>query len=83
MIQETKPEFQTDLSALSRIYIKTQTGISVPLSLVTKLVPGVPLTSGTKTMPNGARESQKLRPLRLSSCSTVRVRKRGWLRPST
>ncbi len=41
VILESKPEFQTDISALSRIYLKTQTGISVPLESVTKLVPGV------------------------------------------
>jgi HAE1 family hydrophobic/amphiphilic exporter-1 len=41
VILESKPEFQTDVSALSRIYLKTQSGISVPLESVTKLVPGV------------------------------------------
>ncbi len=41
VILESKPEFQTDTSALSRIYIKTQAGTSVPMSLVTRLVPGV------------------------------------------
>ncbi len=41
VILESKPEFQTDISALSRIYLKTQTGISVPLESVTRLVPGV------------------------------------------
>jgi HAE1 family hydrophobic/amphiphilic exporter-1 len=41
VILESKPEFQTDLSALSRTYLKTQAGTSVPLSLVTRLVPGV------------------------------------------
>jgi HAE1 family hydrophobic/amphiphilic exporter-1 len=41
IILEAKPEFQTDISALSRIYLKTQTGISVPLESVTRLVPGV------------------------------------------
>jgi HAE1 family hydrophobic/amphiphilic exporter-1 len=41
VILESKPEFQTDISALSRIYLKTATGISVPLQSVTRLVPGV------------------------------------------
>jgi HAE1 family hydrophobic/amphiphilic exporter-1 len=41
VILESKPEFQTDISALSRIFVKTQTGTSIPLALVTKLVPGV------------------------------------------
>src|SRR5262249_34467123 len=41
IILESKPEFSTDISALSRIYLKTQTGISVPLESVTRLVPGV------------------------------------------
>jgi hydrophobic/amphiphilic exporter-1 (mainly G- bacteria), HAE1 family len=41
VILESKPEFQTDISALSRIYLKTATGISVPLESVTRLVPGV------------------------------------------
>jgi hydrophobic/amphiphilic exporter-1 (mainly G- bacteria), HAE1 family len=41
VILESKPEFQTDVSALSRIYIKTATGISVPLESVTRLVPAV------------------------------------------
>ena len=41
VILESKPEFMTDISALSRIYLKTATGVSVPLESVTKLVPGV------------------------------------------
>jgi HAE1 family hydrophobic/amphiphilic exporter-1 len=41
VILESKPEFMTDISALSRIYLKTATGISVPLESVTRLVPGV------------------------------------------
>src|ERR1700726_1387330 len=41
VILESQPEFSTDISALSRIYLKTATGISVPLESVTKLVPGV------------------------------------------
>jgi HAE1 family hydrophobic/amphiphilic exporter-1 len=41
VILESKPEFMTDVSALSRIYLKTATGVSVPLESVTKLVPAV------------------------------------------
>jgi HAE1 family hydrophobic/amphiphilic exporter-1 len=41
VILESKPEFQTDISALKRIYVKTAAGTSVPLELVTRLVPGV------------------------------------------
>jgi HAE1 family hydrophobic/amphiphilic exporter-1 len=41
VILESAPEFQTDISALSRIYLKTAAGVSVPLESVTKLVPGV------------------------------------------
>jgi HAE1 family hydrophobic/amphiphilic exporter-1 len=41
VILESQPEFQTDISALSRIYLKTANGISVPLESVTHLVPGV------------------------------------------
>ena len=41
VILESKPEFQSDVSALSRIYLKTATGVSVPLESVTKLVPAV------------------------------------------
>jgi hydrophobic/amphiphilic exporter-1 (mainly G- bacteria), HAE1 family len=41
VILESKPEFQTDVSALSRIYLKTATGVSVPLESVTRLVPAV------------------------------------------
>jgi HAE1 family hydrophobic/amphiphilic exporter-1 len=41
VILESQPEFQTDISALSRIYIKTASGVSVPLESVTRLVPGV------------------------------------------
>jgi HAE1 family hydrophobic/amphiphilic exporter-1 len=37
VILETKPEFQTDTNALSRIYIKTSSGLSVPLEAVTKI----------------------------------------------
>jgi hydrophobic/amphiphilic exporter-1 (mainly G- bacteria), HAE1 family len=41
VIVESKPEFQTDISALSRIYLKSASGTSVPLESVTRLVPGV------------------------------------------
>src|ERR1700730_3424680 len=41
VILESKTEFTTDVSALSRIYLKTATGVSVPLESVTKLVPAV------------------------------------------
>ncbi len=41
VILESKPEFQTDISALSKIYLKTASGTSVPLEAVTRLVPGV------------------------------------------
>jgi hydrophobic/amphiphilic exporter-1 (mainly G- bacteria), HAE1 family len=40
VILECKPEFVTDISALSRIYLKTATGTSVPLASVTRLTPG-------------------------------------------
>jgi HAE1 family hydrophobic/amphiphilic exporter-1 len=41
VILESQPEFQTDINALSRIYLKTASGISVPLEAVTKIVPSV------------------------------------------
>jgi HAE1 family hydrophobic/amphiphilic exporter-1 len=41
IILESQPEFQTDINALSRIYLKTASGVSVPLEAVTKLVPSV------------------------------------------
>jgi HAE1 family hydrophobic/amphiphilic exporter-1 len=41
VILESKPEFQTDISALSKIHLKTASGASVPLEAVTRLVPGV------------------------------------------
>jgi HAE1 family hydrophobic/amphiphilic exporter-1 len=41
VILESQPEFQTDVSALSRIYLKTASGVSVPLESVTRLVPAV------------------------------------------
>ena len=37
VILESKPEFQNDISALSRIYLKTGNGQSVPLEAVTRL----------------------------------------------
>jgi hydrophobic/amphiphilic exporter-1 (mainly G- bacteria), HAE1 family len=37
VILESKPEFQTDISALSRIYLKTAAGQAVPLEAVTRL----------------------------------------------
>src|SRR5688572_11186580 len=45
VILESKPEFQNDISALSRIYLKTGNGQSVPLEAVTRLSSSVgPLT---------------------------------------
>jgi HAE1 family hydrophobic/amphiphilic exporter-1 len=41
VILESKPEFQTDISALSRIYLKTASGQAVPLEAVTRLTPTV------------------------------------------
>jgi len=41
VILESKPEFQTDISALSRLYLKTASGATVPMEAVTRLVPGV------------------------------------------
>jgi HAE1 family hydrophobic/amphiphilic exporter-1 len=41
IILESQPEFQTDPSALSKIFIKTSTGISVPLEAVTSIAPTV------------------------------------------
>jgi HAE1 family hydrophobic/amphiphilic exporter-1 len=41
VILEAQPEFQTNTSALSKIYVKTTNGTSVPLEAVTKLVPSV------------------------------------------
>ena len=41
VILESKPEFQTDITALSRIYLKTTNGQSVPLEAVTRIVPSV------------------------------------------
>jgi hydrophobic/amphiphilic exporter-1 (mainly G- bacteria), HAE1 family len=41
VILESQPEFQTDITALSRIYLKTASGVSVPLESVTRIVPSV------------------------------------------
>jgi HAE1 family hydrophobic/amphiphilic exporter-1 len=41
VILESKPEFQADISALSRIYLKTAGGQAVPLEAVTRLTPSV------------------------------------------
>jgi hydrophobic/amphiphilic exporter-1 (mainly G- bacteria), HAE1 family len=41
VILESKPEFQTDITALSKIYLRTASGISVPLESVTRIVPSV------------------------------------------
>ncbi len=41
VILETSPEFQTDTSALSRIHIKTSSGLSIPLEAVTRITPTV------------------------------------------
>jgi HAE1 family hydrophobic/amphiphilic exporter-1 len=41
IILQTLPEYQTDTSALAKIYIKTASGQSVPLDAVTKLTPTV------------------------------------------
>src|SRR5262245_63250897 len=41
VILESKPEFQTDITALSKIYVKTASGVSVPLEAVTRIVPSV------------------------------------------
>ena len=41
IILEADPAFQTNTSALSKIYVKTTNGTSVPLEAVTKLVPSV------------------------------------------
>jgi HAE1 family hydrophobic/amphiphilic exporter-1 len=41
IILQSMPEYQTDPSALQRIYLKTGSGQSVPLSAVTRLVPAV------------------------------------------
>lgn len=41
VILEAQPEFQTNITALSKVYVKTANGTSVPLEAVTKLVPSV------------------------------------------
>jgi hydrophobic/amphiphilic exporter-1 (mainly G- bacteria), HAE1 family len=41
VILEAKPEFQTDITALSKIFVKTGNGVSVPLEAVTRIVPSV------------------------------------------
>ncbi|MHB1024114.1 MAG: efflux RND transporter permease subunit [Desulfobacteria bacterium] len=41
VILELLPTFQTDPAALSRLYIRSSTGMQVPLSAVAKLTPGV------------------------------------------
>ena len=41
VILESKPEFQTDISALSRVYLKTASGQAVPLEAVTRLTSSV------------------------------------------
>jgi HAE1 family hydrophobic/amphiphilic exporter-1 len=41
VILESKPEFQTDISALSKIHLKTASGQVVPLESVTRLSPSV------------------------------------------
>jgi hydrophobic/amphiphilic exporter-1 (mainly G- bacteria), HAE1 family len=41
VILESQPEFQTNISALSKIYLKTANGVSVPLEAVTRIVPSV------------------------------------------
>ena len=41
VILESQPEFQTDITALSRIFVKTTSGQMVPLEAVTRIVPSV------------------------------------------
>jgi HAE1 family hydrophobic/amphiphilic exporter-1 len=41
VILESQPEFQTDITALSRIFVKTASGQMVPLEAVTRIVPSV------------------------------------------
>jgi len=41
IILESKPDFQTDASALSRLFLKTASGTTVPMEAVTRLVPTV------------------------------------------
>jgi hydrophobic/amphiphilic exporter-1 (mainly G- bacteria), HAE1 family len=39
IILESKPDFQTDASALSRLFLKTASGATVPMEAVTRLTP--------------------------------------------
>ncbi|HLO10253.1 MAG TPA: efflux RND transporter permease subunit, partial [Desulfobacteria bacterium] len=41
VILELLPKFQTDPAALSRLYVRSSSGLSVPLSAVARLTPGV------------------------------------------
>jgi HAE1 family hydrophobic/amphiphilic exporter-1 len=41
IILESKPDFQTDASALSRLFLKTASGATVPMEAVTRLSPTV------------------------------------------
>jgi len=41
IILESKPDFQSDASALSRLFLKTANGTTVPMEAVTRLVPSV------------------------------------------
>jgi HAE1 family hydrophobic/amphiphilic exporter-1 len=41
IILESKPEFQTDVTALSKIYVKTASGQTVPLEAVTRVTASV------------------------------------------
>ena len=41
ILLESKPDFQIDSSALSRLYLKTASGATVPMEAVTRLVPTV------------------------------------------
>jgi HAE1 family hydrophobic/amphiphilic exporter-1 len=41
VILESQPEFQTNVTALSKMYLKTASGVSVPLEAVTRIVPSV------------------------------------------
>jgi HAE1 family hydrophobic/amphiphilic exporter-1 len=41
IILESRPDFQTDASALSRLFLKTASGTTVPMEAVTRLVPTV------------------------------------------
>jgi HAE1 family hydrophobic/amphiphilic exporter-1 len=63
VILETKPEFQTDTAALSRIYIKTSSGLSVPLEAVTRIAPTVgPLQVNHQAVQPAVTISFNLRP---------------------